>query len=221
MSFNIGLSGLYAANKQLDVTGNNIANVATTGFKSSRAEFGDIYAASRLGTGNKTIGTGVNLAAVSQQFTQGEVNGSGGVLDMGIQGGGFFVQKGSDGSLEYTRSGAFRADKDGYITNNTGTSRLQGYAADENGKITKGGLVDLQLNLANLPPKASTKVDSSSNLNSSSPVIDQSKNPFDPTKSESFTTQYSTTLYDSQGNAHPMVQYLVKTDANQWQAYRC
>lgn len=84
MSFNIGLSGLYAANKQLDVTGNNIANVATTGFKSSRAEFGDIYAASRLGTGNKTIGTGVNLAAVSQQFTQGEVNGSGGVLDMGI-----------------------------------------------------------------------------------------------------------------------------------------
>ena len=219
MSFNIGLSGLYAANKQLDVTGNNIANVATTGFKSSRAEFADIYAASKLGTGQNSIGNGVNLAAVSQQFTQGDVNGSGGILDMAIQGGGFFVQKGSDGSLEYTRSGAFRADKDGYITNNTGTSRLQGYAADENGKITKGGLVDLQLNLANLPPKASTKVDSSSNLNSSSPVIDQSKNPFDPTKSESFTTQYSTTLYDSQGNAHPMVQYLVKTDANQWQAY--
>ena len=219
MSFNIGLSGLYAANKQLDVTGNNIANVATTGFKSSRAEFADIYAASKLGTGQNTIGNGVNLAAVSQQFTQGDVNGSGGILDMAIQGGGFFVQKGSDGSLEYTRSGAFRADKDGYVTNNTGTSRLQGYAADDNGKIVKGALTDLQLNLSNLPPKASTKVDSTSNLNSTSPVIDQTAKPFDPTKSDTFTTQYNTTLYDSQGNAHPMVQYLVKTDSNQWKAY--
>ena len=219
MSFNIGLSGLYAANKQLDVTGNNIANVATTGFKSSRAEFADIYAASKLGTGQNSIGNGVNLAAVSQQFTQGDVNNSGGVLDMAIQGGGFFVQKGSDGSLEYTRSGAFRADKDGYITNNTGTSRLQGYAADADGKIIKGGLTDLQLNLSSLPPKASTKVDSSSNLNSSEPIIDQTAKPFDPTKSETFTTQYSTTLYDSQGNAHPMVQYLVKTDANVWNSY--
>ncbi|MGE1153912.1 flagellar hook protein FlgE [Pseudomonas sp. ICMP 460] len=219
MSFNIGLSGLYAANKQLDVTGNNIANVATTGFKSSRAEFADIYAASKLGTGQNSIGNGVNLAAVSQQFTQGDVNNSGGTLDMAIQGGGFFVQKGSDGSLEYTRSGAFRSDKDGYITNNTGTSRLQGYAADDEGNITKGGLTDLKLNLSNLPPKASTKVDSSSNLNSSEPVIDQTAKPFDPTDTSTFTTQYSTTLYDSQGNAHPMVQYLVKTDANKWNAY--
>ena len=219
MSFNIGLSGLYAANKQLDVTGNNIANVATTGFKSSRAEFGDIYAASRLGTGNKTIGTGVNLAAVSQQFTQGEINGSGGVLDMGIRGGGFFVQKGSDGSLEYTRNGSFQANKDGYITNNTGTSRLQGYAADEDGKISKSGLTDLRINLSNLPPKASTKVDSSSNLNSSKPVIDQATSPFDPTVASSFTEQYGTTLYDTQGNAHEMVQYMVKTGSNTWKSY--
>ncbi len=219
MSFNIGLSGLYAANKQLDVTGNNIANVATTGFKSSRAEFADIYAASKLGTGQNSIGNGVNLAAVSQQFTQGDVNGSGGILDMAIQGGGFFVQKGSDGSLEYTRSGAFRADKDGYITNNTGTSRLQGYAADADGKIIKGALTDLQLNLSNLPPQASSKVDSTSNLNSSEPVIDQTTKPFNATDTSTFTTQYSTTLYDSQGNAHAMVQYMVKTDSNKWMAY--
>lgn len=219
MSFNIGLSGLYAANKQLDVTGNNIANVATTGFKSSRAEFADIYAASKLGTGQNSIGNGVNLAAVSQQFTQGDVNGSGGILDMAIQGGGFFVQKGSDGSLEYTRSGAFRADKDGYITNNTGTSRLQGYAADDDGKIIKGGLVDLQLNLSNLPPKASTKVDSTSNLNSSELVIDQTTKIFNPADTSTFTTQYSTTLYDDQGNSHAMVQYMVKSDANEWKSY--
>lgn len=219
MSFNIGLSGLYAANKQLDVTGNNIANVATTGFKSSRAEFADIYAATRLGTGQNAIGNGVNLAAVSQQFTQGDVNSSGGPLDMAIQGGGFFVQKGSDGSLEYTRAGSFNRDKDGYITNNTGTSRLQGYAADDNGNIIKGALTDLRINLSNLPPKASSKVDSTSNLNSSEKIIDQTAKPFDPTDSSTFTTQYNTTLYDSQGNDHPMVQYLVKTDSNTWKSY--
>ena len=82
MSFNIGLSGLYAANKQLDVTGNNIANVATTGFKSSRAEFEDVYSATKLGSGSKTIGNGVRLANVSQQFTQGDVNNTGNVTDV-------------------------------------------------------------------------------------------------------------------------------------------
>src|SRR3546814_8417013 len=76
MSFNIGLSGLYAANKHLDVTGNNIANVATTGFKSSRTEFEDVYSATRLGSGSKTVGNGVRLANVSQQFGQGDVNRS-------------------------------------------------------------------------------------------------------------------------------------------------
>ncbi|MFO2465842.1 flagellar hook protein FlgE [Pseudomonas sp. 15FMM2] len=219
MSFNIGLSGLYAANKQLDVTGNNIANVATTGFKSSRAEFADVYAASKLGSGHNAIGSGVSLAAVSQQFNQGEITGTGGLLDMAIKGGGFFVQKGSDGSLEYTRSGTFRPDKDGYVTNSTGTSRLQGYATDENGKVIKGNLVDLRIDQSNLPPKASTKVDSSSNLKSSEPVIDQALKPFDPMEESTFTTQYSTMLYDTQGNSHPMVQYMVKTGANEWKSY--
>ena len=98
MSFNIGLSGLYAANKQLDVTGNNIANVATTGFKSSRAEFADVYSATRLGSGSKTVGNGVRLADVAQQFGQGDINNTGNVLDMGIQGQGFFVLS-DNGSL--------------------------------------------------------------------------------------------------------------------------
>ncbi|WP_339528576.1 flagellar hook protein FlgE [Pseudomonas mucidolens] len=219
MSFNIGLSGLYAANKQLDVTGNNIANVATTGFKSSRAEFADIYAASKLGTGHNAIGSGVNLAAVSQQFSQGEITGTGGLLDMAIKGGGFFVQKGSDGSLEYTRAGTFKPDKDGFVTNSGGTSRLQGYAADENGKIIKGELIDLRIDQSNLPPKASTKVDSTSNLKSTEPVIDQALHPFDPNETSTFTTQYTTTLYDTQGNSHPMVQYMVKTGSNEWKSY--
>ena len=218
MSFNIGLSGLYAANKQLDVTGNNIANAATTGFKSSRAEFADIYSANKLGIGSKTIGSGVNLAAVSQNFGQGAVNNTGNLLDMGIQGSGFFVLS-DNGSLSYTRAGTFKSDKDGYVTSSDGTARLQGYGVDANGNIVNGVLTDLRIDTSNLAPKPTGSVTSEINLNSSADAIDQTKVPFDPTVSTSYTKKFSTTVYDTQGNAHPMDQYMVKTGGNNWSVY--
>ena len=218
MSFNIGLSGLYAANKQLDVTGNNIANVATTGFKSSRAEFEDVYSATKLGSGSKVIGNGVRLANVSQQFTQGDVNNTGNVLDMGINGSGFFVLS-DNGSLSYTRAGTFKVDKDGYVTNSDGSARLQGYGVDANGKILNGVLTDLRIDTSNLAPKVTTTVSSTINLKSTEPNIDQVANPFDPTKQASFTKQFSTRVYDTQGNEHIMDQFMVKTGANTWKAY--
>ncbi|MBV7480557.1 flagellar hook protein FlgE [Pseudomonas sp. PDM31] len=220
MSFNIGLSGLYAANKQLDVTGNNIANVATTGFKSSRAEFEDVYSVTRLGTGSKTVGNGVRLANVSQQFTQGDINNTGNVLDMGINGSGFFVLNNS-GSLSYTRAGTFKVDKEGFVTNTDGTSRLQGYGVDADGKIVNGVLTDLRLDTSNLAPKATTSVSSTINLNSTAPIIDQAvvSNQFDPTKTQTFTKQFSTPIFDTQGNQHTMDQYMVKTGPNTWDTY--
>jgi flagellar hook protein FlgE len=220
MSFNIGLSGLFAANKQLDVTGNNIANVATTGFKSSRAEFEDVYSATRLGTGSKTVGNGVRLANVSQQFTQGDVSNTGNVLDMGIQGNGFFVLS-NNGSLTYTRAGTFKTDKDGYVTNSDGTARLQGYGVDSSGKILNGVLTDLRIDTSNLAPKSTSNVSSTINLNSTSPVIDQTvaANKFDPSKTETFTKSFSTPIFDTQGNQHTMDQYMVKTGANTWDTY--
>ncbi|MCP1519951.1 flagellar hook protein FlgE [Pseudomonas migulae] len=218
MSFNIGLSGLYAANKQLDVTGNNIANVATTGFKSSRAEFSDVYSATKLGSGSKTIGNGVRLANVSQQFTQGDVNNTGNVLDMGINGSGFFVLN-DNGSLSYTRAGTFKVDKDGYVTNSDGSARLQGYGVDANGKILNGILTDLRIDTSNLAPKTTTTVSSTINLKSKELDIDQVANPFDPTKQASFTKQFSTPIYDTQGNQHIMDQYMVKTGSNTWKTY--
>lgn len=218
MSFNIGLSGLYAANKQLDVTGNNIANVATTGFKSSRAEFEDVYSATKLGSGSKTTGNGVRLANVSQQFTQGDVSNTGNVLDMGINGSGFFVLN-DNGSLSYTRAGTFKVDKDGYVTNTDGSARLQGYGVDANGKILNGVLTDLRIDTSNLAPKTTTTVSSTINLNSTSPEIDQVANPFDPSKEASFTKQFSTKIYDTQGNEHIMDQFMVKTGANTWKTY--
>jgi flagellar hook protein FlgE len=220
MSFNIGLSGLYAANKQLDVTGNNIANVATTGFKSSRAEFEDVYSATKLGSGSKTTGSGVRLANVSQQFTQGDINNTGNVLDMGINGSGFFVLN-NNGSLSYTRAGTFKVDKEGFVTNTDGTSRLQGYGVDANGKIVNGVLTDLRIDTSNLAPKATGLISSTINLNSTAAVIDQTvpANKFDPSKVETYTKPFSTPVYDSQGNKHVMDQYMVKTGANTWDVY--
>ncbi|MHC8328314.1 flagellar hook protein FlgE [Pseudomonas sp. LB1P83] len=212
MSFNIGLSGLYAANKQLDVTGNNIANVATTGFKSSRAEFEDVYSATRLGTGSKTIGNGVRLANVSQQFGQGDVNNTGNVLDMGIQGNGFFILS-DNGSLSYTRAGAFKTDAENYVIDNNG-NRLQGYGVDDNGKIINGVLTDLKIDTSSLSPKATTRVDQTMNLNSSETL--PTVTPFNPAEPLSYNKPISTPIYDSQGNQHTLDQYYVKTGTNAW-----
>ncbi|EJM02200.1 flagellar hook-basal body protein [Pseudomonas sp. GM102] len=215
MSFSIGLSGLYAANKQLDVTGNNIANVATTGFKSSRAEFEDVYSATRLGTGSKTIGNGVRLANVSQQFSQGDVNNTGNVLDMGIQGTGFFILS-DNGSLSYTRAGAFKTDAENYVVDNNG-NRLQGYGVDANGKIVNGVLTDLKIDTTALKPNPTTKVDQTMNLNSSE--VTPTVATFSPTDTNSYNKTISTKVYDSQGNEHTMDQYYVKTGTNAWRIH--
>ncbi|GLH33468.1 MULTISPECIES: flagellar hook protein FlgE [Pseudomonas] len=228
MSFNIGLSGLYAANKQLDVTGNNIANVNTTGFKSSRAEFADVYAgANRLGVGKNQVGNGVRLAAISQQFSQGDVNNTGNVLDMGIQGQGFFVLS-DNGSRVYTRAGAFQADKNNFVVTSDGL-RLQGYAADATGKIQKGVLTDLQIDTSALQPKATSLIDQGINLNSSAtdiPLeIDDGTGamvpnlPFDPTDETTYSKSFPTKVYDSQGNEHTMEQFYRKTGTNEWTMY--
>ncbi|AZC17627.1 flagellar hook protein FlgE [Pseudomonas sp. CMR5c] len=222
MSFNIGLSGLFAANKQLDVTGNNISNVATKGFKFSRAEFADVYSATKLGSGARVVGNGVRLANVSQQFTNGDINNTGNVLDVGIQGQGFFVLN-SNGSLTYTRAGNFRTDKEGYITNSDGTARLQGYGVDANGKIINGVLTDLRIDTSNLAPKPTDSISSTINLDSNAKVIDTAaKSPayvFNPSDNTTYTKQFSTPIYDTQGNKHVMDQYMIKTGPNTWQTY--
>ncbi len=223
MSFNIGLSGLYAASKQLDVTGNNIANVATNGFKSSRAEFQDVYSASKLGVGSKTVGNGVSLAAISQQFGQGDVNNTGNVLDMAIQGQGFFVLS-DNGSLTYTRAGAFQTSKDSYVVTSDGL-RLQGYAADENGKILTSSLTDLKIDTLSQPPKATSLVTQGINLNSEAtpiplPGATPTSGPtFVPTDETTYTKKFSTEIYDTQGNKHTLEQYYRKTDQNTWTMY--
>jgi flagellar hook protein FlgE len=171
MPFNTALSGIRAANSDLKITGNNIANASTTGFKSSRAEFGDVYATTILGSGVNTIGGGVRLQAVSQQFSQGNISFTENELDLAISGAGFFILK-QGGDSFYTRAGTFGLDKDGYIVNNT-NGRLQGFGADINGVI--GGVVsDMRISTGNQPPRQTTLVESALNLNANAPVLQRS-----------------------------------------------
>ena len=134
MSFNISLSGLNAAQKDLDVTGNNIANSSTIGFKESRAEFEDVFANSVFANTKTQVGSGVNTAAYLEQFAQGALQSTSNSLDLAIKGDGFFVLSPSATSLErtYTRAGAMQVNDAGYVTNSNG-DYLQVYQVNSDG----------------------------------------------------------------------------------------
>jgi flagellar hook protein FlgE len=168
MTFNTALSGLKAASSDLKITGSNIANASTVGFKESRAEFSDVYAASLLGKGAQQIGGGVALSNVSQQFGQGTLSFTTNSLDMAVDGEGFFVLD-AEGSQSFTRAGLFGLDKDGYIVNN-GDARLQGFAANEQGTIN-GILGDILIETGNLAPNQTTQVESQVNVNAEASVL--------------------------------------------------
>ncbi|MBL4610214.1 MAG: flagellar hook-basal body complex protein, partial [Pseudomonas sp.] len=236
MSFNIGLSGIRAASSDLDITGNNIANAGTVGFKGSRAEFSDVYAASILGSGSNAQGSGVLLADVAQQFTQGNINFTENSLDLAINGNGFFVTS-NGGALSYTRAGYFGTDREGFISNNFG-ERLQGFGVNPvTGQINQGVQTDLRVDTRSANPRATSEVDSTLNLNSTDvrPAIWQqaydteitaggtpadalaaARATFDPTNSATYNSSTSVNIFDSLGNAHTLTKYFVKTDGNQW-----
>src|SRR5690554_1007355 len=170
MSFNIGLSGLHAASTDLEVTGNNIANASTTGFKKSRAEFGDVYTSTLLGTGSKPVGSGVMVDNVRQEFTQGNISGTGNVLDMAIDGNGFFVLE-DRGNISYSRSGIFTLDKNGFVVANN-KARLQGFPANSSG-VVSGVLGDIQIQVTNQPPRLTNRVNAIYNLNAGEKVLQE------------------------------------------------
>ncbi len=170
MPFQSALSGIRAASSDLSVTGNNIANASTTGFKGSRAEFGDVYATS-LGAGSGNIGSGVQVMDVSQSFSQGNVSFTENELDLAINGSGFFVVS-QGGEALYTRAGSFGLDADGFVVTNS-DARLQGFQADETGNLD-GIRGDIQIETSNLSPRQTTGVNSLLNLDSTEPVLQTS-----------------------------------------------
>lgn len=218
MSFGTALSGINAATADLNVVSNNIANNNTTGFKGSRAEFADLTAqviAGNLGTGNLAIGTGVQLADVSQQFTQGSLNSTGNPLDLGINGQGFFRMD-DNGAIVYTRAGAFGTDSNGYIVNGD-NQKLTGYQADATGKLTNT-LGDIKLSTGDFPPQVTSNVGMGLNLDAQATAPDATAHPFSPTDPDSFNNSTSLTIYDSEGVSHTLTAYFIKDSAtpNTW-----
>ena len=136
MGFQQGLSGLNASSRNLEVIGNNVANANTYGSKAARAEFADMYANSMSGAGAQQAGIGVRVAAVAQQFTQGNISTTSNPLDLAINGNGFFIVANGDQDV-YTRNGQFKIDCEGFIVNNEG-HRLQAYALDADGNPVGG-----------------------------------------------------------------------------------
>lgn len=231
MSFNIALSGIAAAQKDLDTTANNIANVNTTGFKESRAEFADVYASSVFQSAKTKVGDGVRTAAVAQQFQQGALQFTNNSLDLAITGDGFFVTASEVGSRDYsyTRAGAFKLDSNNFIVDNNGNF-LQGYPVDsESGSTTSVSLSTtnpIQIPTTAGAPSATRDVFVTMNLDSR--ALPPTVTPFALDDRASYNSTTSTTIYDSLGQAHILSIYFVKQPGsvavpgnpdNQWQVY--
>ena len=217
MSFNTALSGIQAASSELGIIGNNIANSATTGFKSSRAEFSDVYAASSAATGN-AIGQGVKLQAAAQQFAQGGIAFTDNPLDLAINGDGFF-QLEANGSTVYSRAGNFKLDSSGNVVNNEGFS-LMARQADSTGAIT-GAISPLQLNNAFIDANPTAALSGGVNFDAREAETDSSWALVAGVPvTAGYNSSTTTTIYDSLGNDHTTSMYFSKldpvTNPNQW-----
>ena len=214
MSFNVALTGLNAANQDLSVTANNLANVGTVGFKGSRAEFGDLFSATQTGVSSTAVGNGASIQEVAQQFSQGDIETTGNNLDLAISGNGFFTTS-NNGALQYTRNGEFQVNSTGNVVTANG-ARLQVYPPLPNGGFNTGGLADLSLNTADSAPNATTTASLTANLPANAtPPPDAT---FSPTDSNSYNNTTSLTVYDSLGAAHTASLYFIKSGAaaNTW-----
>jgi flagellar hook-basal body protein len=189
MSFFTSLTGLNAATAQLGVTSNNIANASTVGFKRSRADFGDIFATSPLQKATSTIGQGVSLKRVTQEFGQGNMNFSSNTLDLAISGDGFFPLKSADGFQDiFTRNGSFMMNDQYNVVNSAG-QRLMAASVDSTGKANLN-----DLNVLTIPQKTTGMAKETSlvqlglNFPADAQVVTQSFNRNDPASYNKSTT---------------------------------
>ncbi|KVC69971.1 flagellar biosynthesis protein FlgE [Burkholderia ubonensis] len=216
MGYQQGLSGLSGASNALDVIGNNIANANTVGFKSSTAQFADMYANSVATSVNTQIGIGTRISSVQQSFGQGTINTTNNALDVAINGNGFF-QMSNNGVVTYSRDGTFQRDKNGFIVDSQGRN-LMGYNATAGGVINTAATVPLQAPTANLAPTATTKITGQFNLNSQDAV--PATTPFSATDNTSYNYSTSIQVYDTLGGAQQVDMYFVKSaTAGQWEVY--
>ena len=224
MSFYTSLTGLKAATTELALTSNNIANVGTTGFKKSRASFGDIFATSPLQKATSVVGQGVSLKEVRQEFSQGNVEFSSNTLDLAISGEGFFPLKSADGLTDiFTRNGSFVLDEQFSVINSSGQALLAA-AVDSSGKADLSKLSKLQIPTTTAgEAKQTSLVELSLNLPADGNVITAEFNRNNPT---TYNKSTALSVFDSGGNSYLATIYYQKTanatansPFNKWQTY--
>jgi flagellar hook protein FlgE len=201
MSFDIALSGIQAINESLETTSNNIANAATYGFKSSRANFASVYAG--------TSANGVEVGSLTQTIGQnGSTQTTGRGLDAAIDGRGFFVSRDPQGGMTYTRVGIFSTDTKGYLIDSNG-KKVQGYGPTNGGAL--GPMGDIQVPTGQIPAVATKNIAFIGNLSADWKVPTTA---FDPSRSTTYNMVKQSIAYDSLGTQHTVSQYFVKKDDN-------
>ena len=209
MSFYTSLTGLKAATTELALTSNNIANVGTSGFKKSRASFGDIFATSPLQKSTSVVGQGVSLKEVRQEFSQGNVEFSSNTLDLAISGEGFFPLKSADGLTDiFTRNGSFVLNEQFNVVNSSGQALLAA-AVDSSGKADLEKLSRLAIPVSTSGQAQETsEIQLALNLPSDAEVIEAQFNRNNPA---TYNKSTALSVYDSGGNSYLATIYYVKT----------
>ena len=225
-----GVSGLQNHQTRMDVIGNNISNVNTTGFKKGRVEFQDMLSQTMAGAARPTdevggvnpkqVGLGMNIASIDTIHTQGSMKTTGVMSDVAIQGDGFFILRAGNKQF-HTRAGSFGLDENGTLVNPANGMRVQGWNAqtDEAGTFinTAADVEDLVIPVGSKDPaSATTEVELACNLDKRTPLI-----PAGATAAETREGTWSIdkTIYDNFGNTHTLrVNYTrVAGTQNQWQ----
>ena len=222
MSFYTALTGLNGSSADISATSNNIANVGTTGFKRSVAEFGDIFATSPLQNSSSSIGSGTILKGIKQQFTQGNISSSLNALDLAISGQGFFALKPSLTSAQtvYTRNGSLNVDNDRYVVDSAGQFLLT-YPVNDDGSVTAKDLqsaLPLQLPVTSGDPRATSNISLGVNVPAGADVVTERSEfsngyTFNPSDPNTFTNSTSITIFDDLGNPTIATMFFIKTQA--------
>src|SRR5579885_3215553 len=206
MSLSTELSGVQAAQTDIDTIGNNIANISTNGFKSSTAQFGDLYASSLAGASSNgaTPGQGVSTNSLAQLFTQGTISQTGNPLDVAINGNGFFQVQTASG-LAYTRA------------------LVLGYGAAAGGGAASGLLQPLTVAAGNIAAKATSALTINVNLPAGDPLIDTAATPFSVNNPKSFDESTTASVYDSLGVSRALTTYFTQVSGSgspsKWQTH--
>ena len=212
MSFYTALTGLKGAQTDISTTSNNIANVGSSGFKKSRAEFGDIFGSTPLQT--NSVGAGTATKSIKQQFSQGNISQSTNTLDMAISGQGFFVMQGGGnaGQTVFSRNGAFSVNDQGFIVDSNGQFLL-GYPVDDAGAVADKTLIGakkMQLESKFGEPQATKNLTMSVNLPSDAKIIPADV-IFDQNDADTYSASSSVTIFDNGGNPKSATVFYIKT----------